>query len=1408
MVDTFEAPRRYEVGSFKPFILLIPETVAVNYTIDDGRCAVHSVAQSDSIIKVSGDTVTMSSEETLEGRFKFHNTVELTVQEGSYDRLTDLFHLLETGTRFRAVVEDMMGNQFIANVEFPAFVTHEAHFANTVAPNTLSVKLETDSNWPTLFVQSKINYSTQFNLSLCQYVMGGIEEFYLGDRKMVRMIENNGKIVSILSYGSSNFKRIKPLPNTLVYTETFDGEKYTQQIQFSIPLSEYKYYFEYNLIEFADNRYAMLLVSHNKTLLGAGFELGFIPSYTITASENVSALNTVDITMQCIAMRPTADTTLTTSLEDFIGDDTRVAYAPVKPFTIGDNQYVGDICINDSQSMYILLELTTTNGAGLSQYAAHVDYAQMFRDAGLDIVTTYSTQGIWNGIPIVHPNPNCAFTSGQCLFRLVPRKKYNLTPISNSISFPVWSECDWTISDVPDWITVTPMQGPGGSVTQVTITLNTPYPTDSHTSTLLLSNPMQDYPFTVAYTPGGSGTSSDCDWLQVEETAYTAAGGTTYFSLSDTVEPGTTLDNLIVVNDGGVDVQVRNGYLLITIPPNTTGGSKYYNVTLRLDQNSPQCTLSIVQDSRYYKRVAAEGYICDGQNKYQKVAVYWGTTPDNVTNFQSYEKGALLEANSKDCMSFITRWIDGPEGTYICQGGNKYTYQIQQISYDNGQTWEDTDETRAGNYIGPSDDCDESNFQYEWRWDGKSVVCEGTTSYKLEKRFISYDHGLSWHLTGEQRTGEAVRTQDPQCGGAVQGQYRWVEGPGFICEGASKYKNMEEEYSVDGGLSWTKTGVTRIGDLIEANSSDCTNPDNWQYDWKVSDYAYVCDEEGTSHHLEYYCVSYDGGISWHQTGQQRSDGVWMENDPRCSDTDVSYRWVDMIGYYVCEDDPDHPGKYCKYQRQKLQSSTDGIVYIDVVPSTQQKGELLGCNLPKCSIAGDEGDVTYERWITSPTEYICVQGNKYHLLVKQISVDNVNWVDAEPRETEQGELWESNSDDCYMWTVVDGEYICEEAEESWNVDGYICADSYTDANETIYYKEDGEEMTEKVDVPVQKIGEGEETCAIRGMVTSSMTEITSVPSISYMTQLNNAFGSRTNLTSVKCPLWCNVSLPNLSSIYKLFYGCNKLVTVGLDDMDTSHVENMNGAFYNCVKLTQVPTGWDVSNVRNFSNMFVNCKAVTNWSEVAGWAPSNASNFYNMFNGVETDTLDLSSWSINRCCDFQDMFYGVKADTIKPPVITGNNYCDNFVLNLTEVGGGGGTVTMTDNLYWQADRYNFYDMFRNAEADTIDCSFGEVRTRHTDNMFRGCKAETVNLHNFNPTIPMSSGAMFAYAQIGTLDISSWNPTPSLTGTDENYNFQRDDMFTGATIDTIKCKSSMKEWIEANGNLSGTVNWVLTD
>lgn len=77
--------------------------------------------------------------------------------------------------------------------------------------------------------------------------------------------------------------------------------------------------------------------------------------------------------------------------------------------------------------------------------------------------------------------------------------------------------------------------------------------------------------------------------------------------------------------------------------------------------------------------------------KYQKlqyqVSYNNGSTWENVTPIQVM-KGDVIEYMSRDCSEIETlyRWVD-LEGTYVCDGNNKYTRQIQEESYDNGVSW-------------------------------------------------------------------------------------------------------------------------------------------------------------------------------------------------------------------------------------------------------------------------------------------------------------------------------------------------------------------------------------------------------------------------------------------------------------------------------------------------------------------------------------------------------------------------------------------------------------------------------------------------------------------------------------------------------------------------------------------------
>jgi len=66
---------------------------------------------------------------------------------------------------------------------------------------------------------------------------------------------------------------------------------------------------------------------------------------------------------------------------------------------------------------------------------------------------------------------------------------------------------------------------------------------------------------------------------------------------------------------------------------------------------------------------------------------------------------------------------------------------------------------------------------------------------------------------GNQKPDEPIEGND----------YQWVTiSDDYICNGKDKYTKEKEQTSSDGGATWTDTGRTRQGDLIEANSDDCS----------------------------------------------------------------------------------------------------------------------------------------------------------------------------------------------------------------------------------------------------------------------------------------------------------------------------------------------------------------------------------------------------------------------------------------------------------------------------------------------------------------------------------------------------------------------------------------------------------
>lgn len=127
--------------------------------------------------------------------------------------------------------------------------------------------------------------------------------------------------------------------------------------------------------------------------------------------------------------------------------------------------------------------------------------------------------------------------------------------------------------------------------------------------------------------------------------------------------------------------------------------------------------------------------------KYEKYQKYINGVPT-----EEYKQGELIGtgdySSKEDCeKGAIYKWIDS--GETICDGYKLCVKEIKQKSIDGGQTWTNTDETRAGTVIDMwSTECGVV-IMYEWRPTGRTR-CKG---YNEEAEYVyqvSYTMGTTW----------------------------------------------------------------------------------------------------------------------------------------------------------------------------------------------------------------------------------------------------------------------------------------------------------------------------------------------------------------------------------------------------------------------------------------------------------------------------------------------------------------------------------------------------------------------------------------------------------------------------------------------------------------------------------------
>ena len=248
-----------------------------------------------------------------------------------------------------------------------------------------------------------------------------------------------------------------------------------------------------------------------------------------------------------------------------------------------------------------------------------------------------------------------------------------------------------------------------------------------------------------------------------------------------------------------------------------------------------------------------------------------------------------------------------------------------------------------------------------------------------------------------------------------------------------KYYLEKEVVSYDGGITWNETGVTRKGNLYEESSEDCTDP-SVQYRWINMDIStdWICD--GTNkYYKQKKQVSYDGII-------------WQ---------DVN---LDITTDWICDETT-----YTKYYKQKKQVSYGGQEWQDVIPYEYQRGDVYETQSTDC---GYTPEPIY-RWINMDisTDWICYGTTKYYKQKKQVSNDNgQTWQDVIPYEYQRGSIYETESTDCgyvpiiYRWVNMDisTDYICDGTTKYYKQKKQISFDggqTWADVTPAVYQRGD-------------------------------------------------------------------------------------------------------------------------------------------------------------------------------------------------------------------------------------------------------------------------------------------------------------------------------------------------------------------
>ncbi|MBD5528071.1 MAG: BspA family leucine-rich repeat surface protein [Lachnospiraceae bacterium] len=262
----------------------------------------------------------------------------------------------------------------------------------------------------------------------------------------------------------------------------------------------------------------------------------------------------------------------------------------------------------------------------------------------------------------------------------------------------------------------------------------------------------------------------------------------------------------------------------------------------------------------------------------------------------------------------------------------------------------------------------------------------------------------------------------------------------------------------------------------------------------------------------------------------------------------------------------------------------------------------------------------------------------------------------------------------------------------------------------------------------------------------------------------------------------INVNGMTDASYLFYGCSNMVSVNLENFDTSNVTDMHRMFSGCSGLTSLDvSGFNTSNVTDMWGMFSGCSGLTSL-DIDGFDTSNVTYMLSMFDGCSGLTrLDVSGFNTSNVTNMWDMFSGCSGLTSLDVggIDTSNVMYMGFMFsdcsgltsldvsgfdtsNVTDMrsmfSGCNGLTGLDVSGFNTSNVTNMGDMFRDCSGLTSLEVDGFDTSNVTDMicMFRGCSGLTrLDVSSFNTSNVTDLDQMFyCCSGLTRLDVSGFN------------------------------------------------------